>query len=131
MDILPTTLEIAGLGYPTHFRGMEMDQLDGISLTPSLRGKRLPERDLFFEHQSASSVISGDYKLVRANKNSDWKLYDLSKDPFEEKDLADKMPSKKIELEEKWTAWAEENKVFPLESRPWGKRIKHYRELQP
>jgi arylsulfatase len=131
MDILPTSLEIAGLSYPTDFRGAEIGHPDGISLKPALRGENLPERDLFFEHQTASSIISGDLKLVRRHKNADWKLYDLSKDPFEEDDLSSKMPSKKTELEEKWTAWAKENNVFPLESRPWHERINYYRGIQP
>jgi arylsulfatase len=129
MDILPTTLDIVGASYPDHFKGEEIGPLDGISLQPILRGDRLPERDLFFEHQSSSSVISDNFKLVRMSANSPWRLFNLGEDPFEENDLAGTMPSKVEKLEAKWIKWAEQNDVFPLESRPWTERINYYRGL--
>ncbi|MGV3541117.1 MAG: hypothetical protein ACO1OQ_14975, partial [Rufibacter sp.] len=44
----------------------------------------------------------------------DWELYDMSVDRTETTDVAAKHPEKVKELENLWQAWAEENRVFPL-----------------
>ena len=85
----------------------------------------------FFEHQTACAVISGDWKLVRASRSSAWELIHLEEDPFEENDLAKSHPEKVTELEKKWTKWAEENQVLPLNPSglSWNERIDKYTEL--
>ena len=130
-DILPTCLDLAGTAYPRMFKGAELAWPDGISLVPTLIGNPLPERDFFFEHQTACAVISGDWKLVRASRSSAWELIHLEEDPFEENDLAKSHPEKVTELEKKWTKWAEENQVLPLNPSglSWNERIDKYTEL--
>lgn len=128
IDILPTCLDLANLSYPKSFKDNSISGLDGISLLPAIKDEQLIKRDLFFEHQSSCAVISGNWKLVKANKNQAWELIDLNDDPFEENDLSSKFPEKVKELEIKWNDWAKKNNVFYLESKPWGKRIQYYKE---
>ena len=67
---------------------------------------------------------------MRANRHAKWELIDLQTDPFELHDLSDQYPGKVKQLEKKWRQWAEKNQVFPLEDKPWGERIKYYRNQQ-
>lgn len=131
MDILPTCLDIAGLDYPASFRGNVLSGTEGISLVPALQDQSLPTRDLFFEHQTSSAVVSGDWKLVRLSSDHAWELYHISVDPMETTDLAGEKPEIAAELEQKWTAWAEANNVFPLETRPWRERVQYYKAKYP
>lgn len=131
MDILPTTLDIAEIDYPESFRGHKIDSPDGISLLPAIDGTSLPERDLFFEHQTSCAIISDGWKLVRLRESDPWELYNLSEDPFQIHNVVDKYPERAQELEEKWTQWAEHNNVFPLETRPWRERVKYYTNKYP
>ena len=50
---------------------------------------------------------------------------------FEQNDAAQDYPDKVKALETKWTAWAQANRVFPLETRSWTPRFKHYQNLYP
>jgi len=38
MDILPTCLELAGAEYPKEYNGHKITPVDGLSLTPILKG---------------------------------------------------------------------------------------------
>ena len=124
IDILPTCLDLAS----ARCTGAA-DALPGISLLPFAGADTKPAgRTLFFEHQSSCAVIDGHWKLVRADRRSPWELYDLNADPYEQDDLSALRPDKVKELEVKWTGWAKESDVFPLEDLPWGERIRHYKE---
>lgn len=69
----------------------------------------------------------GSWKLVRANRNTQWKLINLETDPFETYNLSTQYPEKVEELESKWIEWANTHKVFPLENKPWTERINFYK----
>jgi arylsulfatase len=85
----------------------------GVSLIPALRGKRMPGRTLYFEHEGTRAVREGRYKLT-ALRGGPWKLYDMERDRTEMDDLADKQPQRVESLAKKWDAWAAENHVTPL-----------------
>lgn len=122
IDILPTCMDIAAATYPSEFK----ENLPGESLLPSINGKKIKSRELFFEHQSSCAIISDHWKLVRGSRNEPWELIDLSTDPFETKDLSGQYPRQVKKLEAKWNRWAEGANVFPLENKPWSERIKYY-----
>lgn len=128
IDILPTCMDMASARYPAQYNHADFP---GISLLPAVQGKKLQERTLFFEHQSSCAVISGHWKLVRANRNKAWELINLENDPFETKDLSEQCPQKKDELEQKWNEWAKTHYVLPLEDKPWSQRINYYKQLYP
>ena len=127
-DVLPTCLDLAGMRYPGNALGVA---LPGRSLWPAVRGGGLPERDFYFEHQTASAVISGQWKLVRKNEKAPWELYDLSADPFETADLAKKQPDVRNRLLARWESWAKEHHVLPLFDMPWGARIQYWKQRCP
>ena len=78
IDLLPTCMDLGSAIYPSE--KFEHADLPGISLLPASKGEKLQERTLYFEHQSSCAIISGDWKLVRNNRNSPWELFDLSVD---------------------------------------------------
>ncbi len=127
IDLLPTCMDLGSAIYPSE--KFEHADLPGISLLPASKGEKLQERTLYFEHQSSCAIISGDWKLVRNNRNSPWELVDLSVDPFEQKDLSARYPEKVKALEHEWNVWAETHKVLPLEDKPWHEHIKYYKDL--
>lgn len=94
-------------------------QLDGVDLLPFLRGEKTgaPHEALFWRFGQQMAIRMGDYKLVRYDSNADTltgarnqpvtaaKLYRLSDDIGETKDLAAAMPDKLKELQARWDAW--------------------------
>ncbi|MGY8660588.1 MAG: sulfatase-like hydrolase/transferase [Verrucomicrobiales bacterium] len=100
IDILPTVLRAAGVAPPKN--------LDGLNLLPVLRGKEdLPERPWFsYLHQSksaSSSLHLGPWKLIVEGDafNSDdltLELYNLTSDPQEKSNLAEKHPDRAAEM---------------------------------
>ena len=119
IDILPTCMALGHTDYP------------GTNLLPATTEKPLTDRTLFFEHQSSCAIIKGSWKLVRADRNSQWELIDLSTDPFETHDLSSKYPEKVEEMEAQWIDWANTHKVFPLENKTWTERINFYQQKNP
>ena len=83
IDILPTSLEAAGVEFPAEFRGRKAVQPDGGSILAAVSGAALPERPLFWEHGGSRSVYQDGWKLVADGKNAPWQLFDLTKDPTE------------------------------------------------
>jgi arylsulfatase A len=90
-DFLPTLLEVAGSKVP--------DVLDGVSLSGLLTGAgKLADRPLIWHlphytnqgSRPSGAVRSGNWKLIRHYEDESVELYDLSKDPCEAVDLADR-----------------------------------------
>lgn len=105
-DFLPTACEIAGVTPPAG--------IDGISYLPTLLGKDAEQKQheyLFWASQEGETSIGmrqGDWKLVKyrkkkgagQNSTEDWRLYQLSEDVGEEKDLSDAMPERVTAMQE-------------------------------
>ena len=101
MDLYSTILETTGAKNP----GGHV--VDGVSLLKQLSGKENPGRpDHFmchFPHSHRSSNFTafrkGDWKLIyRYKGRAKYELYDLAKDPFETKNLAEGEPKKLKEM---------------------------------
>ena len=104
-------------------------KLEGVNLLPFLRSEKpgAPHDALYWRFGKQMAIRMGDYKLVRYDSNADTqtggrnepvtaaKLYRLSDDIGETKDLAAVMPDKVKELQSKWDNWNLAN-VQPL----WG-----------
>jgi arylsulfatase A-like enzyme len=99
VDVAPTLLELAGLGF---------ESMDGISLRPLLDGgrraeecERLAERPLFAHRRGMTesalesalhpqelwSVLRGRWRLIDDGVTGELGLYDLEHDPLEQKNL--------------------------------------------
>jgi len=108
MDFYPTLLQAAGLPLrPRQHR-------DGTSLLPLLQGRRPSrERALFWHYPHLSNqgctpcgaVRLGQYKLVEWFHDGRVELYDLEKDPGEERDLAPREPARAASLRRRLEAW--------------------------
>jgi arylsulfatase A-like enzyme len=107
MDFFPTMLELAGLPLRPKLHA------DGRSLLPELTGKKGKPRALYWHYphyhgsnwKPGASIRDGDWKLIKFYHHEKVELYNLKKDPAEEKDLAEKNPDKVKELENKLIAW--------------------------
>ena len=106
MDIAATCLDVAGASYPEVYRGHAITPLEGKSLKPILKNAhRTPHPQIFFEHYGHKAVREGSLKLV-ADENGPWRLYDLSSDKSELRNLAAKHPKIVSRLEKDWNKWA-------------------------
>jgi arylsulfatase A-like enzyme len=59
-----------------------------------------------------SLLRSGDYKLIQKFAGPTFELYDVRKDPSEEKDLASSQPAKVEELKKLLFAWQKDTGAF-------------------
>ncbi|WP_338702373.1 arylsulfatase [Streptomyces sp. Q6] len=121
-DIAPTLLELAGVQRPTEIHGRPTLAEDGTSFVPVLKDAAAPST-----HGEQYSEITGDrsyyrdgLKLVTLHRpgtpydDSEWSLYDITTDPTETTDLADRHPELVKELAAAWDQAAWRNGVFPL-----------------
>jgi len=108
MDILPTLADLAG------YKEKLPEALDGGSFNNVIHnnGNGEVERNLpylIFHHavdrKAQSAIREGNYKLVKTWKENQLELFDLSKDVSEANNLAEKMPKKVKDLDEKLTSF--------------------------
>lgn len=110
IDVLPTVCELTGVKAKTTF------PLDGRSLVPLLHGQSdsWPSREIFIQnyarqdlHRTQGSVVTQRFSAVNVGRG--WELYDLQKDPGQQKNLAEKASgdSRMIldELSSKFERW--------------------------
>ena len=117
IDLMPTFLDAAGLGYPAMLGGRSLRPLEGTSLLPALRGRSLGPRRLGWEHEGNRAYRDGDWKVVATHRGH-WELYDLAADRTETQDLATRMPERTREMAAAWQKWAERVGVVPWETLP-------------
>jgi arylsulfatase A-like enzyme len=101
VDVMPTILDLAGIGASAH--------LDGRSLAATLRGGSAPQRPAYSEQRSARgeclqlalpqhcrldrfAVQTERFKLVTSKRPAWTRLYDLERDPLETRDVAASHP---------------------------------------
>jgi len=111
-DFYPTLLEMAGVE--------DARTPDGVSLVPLLRGETTepPHDALYFHlpHQTqCSALLAGNHKLITFFGRRT-ELYDLARDPGEQRDLAAEEPERVAELRARLEAWFAE--VGALQPRP-------------
>lgn len=108
-DLFPTLVR-AGTGSGEAARS----GLDGIDLTPLLRQPRARlERDALFFHYPhyyatttpAGAIRAGDWKLVEYFEDGRRELFNLTQDPRERNNLADREPARAAELQARLEAW--------------------------
>ena len=122
LDLHTTALAAAGVPPKPEWK------LEGVDLLPYFAGttKAAPHDALFWRFGEQMAVRQGDWKLVRYDGNADTntgkrqpvssaRLYDLSKDIHEDKDLAAEQPEKVKQLQALWDEWNRGN-MKPL----WG-----------
>jgi arylsulfatase A-like enzyme len=89
-DFLPTAAELAGVGRP--------EKTDGVSIVPTLldRDAEQNQHDYlyweFYEQRGGRAVRMGRWKGVRPKWHAPTELYDLTRDPGEERNVAAEHP---------------------------------------
>ncbi|MBL8213468.1 MAG: sulfatase [Bryobacterales bacterium] len=109
LDIFPTCVAAAG--------GKPAANLDGVDLLPYLTGarKEAPHEALFWRFGAQWAVRKGDWKLIESIDGV--RLFHLTQDLGETKDLAAAEPGKAKELQAAYDAWNASN-IAPR----WGTR---------
>lgn len=111
LDVLPTALAAANVVAASAAKDSAKAEttLDGVNLLPLLKGEtdKLAPRELYFRFGVQHAVRQGDWKLVKASKDMEPLLVNLTTDPGEQIDLSAENPAKKAELTalfDKWNA---------------------------
>ncbi len=107
-DLVPTLLEAAGIDLPK-----TVGPLDGVSLNKLLRGAELAPRKLYWHFPNytnqggrpAGAIRDGDWKLVEQFEDNSVELFDLSKDPSEQNNLAAQEPMRADQMRADLAAW--------------------------
>ncbi|MBE0535232.1 MAG: arylsulfatase [Phycisphaerae bacterium] len=115
IDIMATSVDVAGATYPSEHKGHTIISMQGRSLRPAFEGKAIDRPEgLFWEHEGNRAVRKGDWKLVSRYPGG-WELYNLRENRTEMNDLSTKFPEIARELEGMYNSWAERSFVVP-----WG-----------
>ena len=114
-DWWPTILQLIGQELATPI------DIDGISLAPTLRGERQPQRESLYREFSGyggqQSIRVGDWKAIRTNMsrgNVKLQLYDLAKDVSEANDVAAKHPEIVARLDALMRQQHRRSELYPL-----------------
>jgi arylsulfatase A-like enzyme len=108
IDLLPTVASIVGFKFK--------HKVDGIDLTPALKGQKLNRDALYwhYPHYSNQGGIPGgavriaDFKLFENYENGEVSLYNLKKDIGESKDLSSSEPKRVRDMRNKLHDWYKE-----------------------
>jgi len=118
-DLMPTLLEIAGVGYPKTYGGHEVPALSGTSWVPMLAGRaetpRTEQEYLAWEIFGNRAVRQGEWKLrwqYEPFGTGQWELFNLSADPGERKNVAAERPDKVKALLALWDDYVRKNNVI-------------------
>jgi arylsulfatase A-like enzyme len=107
-DFYPTLLEMAGLD------PVPEQHCDGVSLVPLLKEQAAPEREAVYWHYPhygnqggtpGCSLRAGEHKLIEFFEDGRLELYDLARDPGEDRNLAAERPDLAGDLHEMLLAW--------------------------
>jgi hypothetical protein len=78
---------------------------------------RQSDESIGYELAGNKALFKGDLKLVWNNPpvgDSQWRLYNLSSDPGETKNLQKELPEQFAAMQIEYTAWAKANAVLPM-----------------
>ena len=113
-DWLPTLAELCGGEVPA--------ACNGVSFARTLRGQAQPPRDFLYRefagYRGWQAVWQDGFKLVRKNmhKQPKTELYDLRKDPSEQRDLAAERPELVAAMMKIAAREHTPSKTFPLQA---------------
>jgi arylsulfatase len=134
IDIVPTILDLAGVGAPQVHQGVPQLPIHGVSLRYSFDDAQAPTRrdTQYFEMFSHRAIWHDGWKAVSFHRRGQsyaddpWELYRLDEDFSECRDLAAQHPDILHKLIERWWAEAGRYGVLPLDDRGFPERAVRY-----
>lgn len=99
IDLAPTILDLMGLEPLAQFQGKTLvPELFGAE--PGTREPIVMELAETTNNPHYRAIVQGDHKLIVEGRGAGWthELYDLARDPGEERDLAQEQPAKLAEM---------------------------------
>ena len=121
-DFYPTILAATGQALRPH------QHVDGVNLTPILRGNGQVKREALFWHYPhynrhpqnfpAGVIRSGDWKLIQAFETGEVSLFNLKEDIGETTNLAPKQPKRAKRMLAKLKRWQQEVGADPMRINP-------------
>lgn len=106
IDIMATTLDVAGVEYSAEFQGRRPIPMEGKTLAPIFAGhKRDGHKVLAWRCSRGRAIRSGPWKLVRPRDDRDWELYNVVDDAGETNNLAAEFPDRVELMTEQYDAW--------------------------
>jgi arylsulfatase A-like enzyme len=101
VDLFPTMVSIAGAKTPV---GLKLDGTDLLGMLT--KGRKLPERTLFWRYRKQKAVRKGPWKLLVQGETV--RLYNLEDDTGEKKNLVKAQPEMVRMLQSELAAWEQE-----------------------
>lgn len=134
VDFLPTFAGLARAKLPTS------QPVDGVDISPLLRGQTIPERSVFWHYPlylqgigltidlpggktytwrgfPSTTLRRGDWKLIEFHEDNTVALFNLKDDPGEQKNLAESKPELTAKLRAELDAWQAATKA-PIPTTP-------------
>ena len=121
-DIMPTLLELVNCKRPNTFKGKTLHPLFGESFANLLNDKpkqkklKQKSRSFCMEMMDSKAVFKDNWKARMLQKhygNSQWELFDLSKDITESRDLSNQYPDILKELINDWDNYKDKVGYIP------------------
>jgi arylsulfatase A-like enzyme len=129
-DVFPTLLEILGVERPAERNGKKLKPLVGQSFVPTLHDPDAPSlhAEQHYETFGHRGFYRDGYEVVTLHRpltpfdDSEWELYDLTRDPTELRDLSADEPERLRELADAFDQAAWQFQVYPLDE---GSQVKY------
>lgn len=138
-DIVPTVLDMVGVPAPLRVNGVDQQPMAGFSLRPTFAVPSTPSphrlqyfemlgnRALYQDGWLASTIPPADVQATSVSgrigtgrpvpaTEYQWQLFDLTHDFSQSRDLSARYPDRLAAMRAEWTAQAERNNVFPINS---------------
>ncbi len=130
IDIIPTIMDVSGVGFQKEVDGVEQMPFDGVSMKYSFDDAKAPTNHpvQYYEQLGNRAIYDNGWKAVALHggrmpwviggtfdfETDEWELYNIIEDPTETNNLAKANPAKLEELKKKFDDEAWKYNVYPL-----------------
>jgi len=114
IDIMATFVDLTGAEYPKKYAGKPILPLEGVSLMPVVRNENTERtKPICWAWSKGQAIRDGKWKLVRDGLKNKWSLFDMSVDPAEVNDLAEKNPQQVEKMDKMYQEWQTRVAIVP------------------
>ncbi len=125
IDVLPTSVELAGIKIPQTINGYQQEPVQGVSLAYTISNATAASKhtEQYYEIMGSRSIYKNGWKAgtfhVTGNDfdKDTWELYHLDEDWTETNNLASQFPEKLTELKAQFDSDAKKYNIYPLKDR--------------